>query len=208
MTTPVQHAIEQGDAAVLEACLDTDPALADTVIRWGPDNKNPSVPLQYVCDMVFEGPLEAADALPLANVLLAAGADVNARHEIHGDTPLIAAASLLVEDVGLRFIEAGADVTLPGLFGATALHWASMHGLTRLVQALIDAGADISSPDAEHDGSPLGWAVHGWKEDKAGVPRTQPDVARLLVVAGAPVSPELRDFLDPETDAPFLKAIE
>jgi len=208
MTTPVQHAIEQGDADILKACLEADPALADMAIRWGPDGKNPSVPLQYVCDMVFEGPLEAAAALPLAEVLLAAGGDVNARHEIHGDTPLIAAASLLVEDVGLRLIEAGADVTLRGLFGATALHWSSMHGLTRLAQALIDAGADIRTPDSEHDGSPLGWAVHGWKEDKAGVPRTQPDVARLLVAAGAPVSPELRDFLDPEADAPFLKAIE
>ncbi len=207
MTTPVQQAIEQGDTEILKACLATDPALADTVIRWGLDGKNPSVPLQYVCDMVFEGTLDAADALPLAEVLLAADADIDARHEYHGDTPLIAAASLLVEDVGLRLVEAGADVSVRGLFGATALHWSAMHGLTRLAAVLIDAGADIRTPDKEHDGSPLGWAVHGWKENKPGVPRTQPDVARLLVAAGASVSAELRDFLEPEADAPFLRAI-
>ena len=208
MTTRVQRAIEQGDIGDLRARLDADPALANTIIRWGPNGKNPSVPLHYVCDMVFEGQLDAAAALPLAEALLAAGADINALHEYHGDTPLIGAASLLVEDVGLRLVDAGADVTARGLFGATALHWASMHGLTRLAGALIEAGADIQLPDTEHDGSPLGWAVHGWKENKAGVPRTQPDVARLLVAAGAPVSPELRDFLDPEADAPFLRAIE
>ena len=116
---------------------------------------------------------------------MAAGADVDARHEYHGDTPLIAAASLLVEDVGLRLVEAGADVSVRGLFGATALHWSAMHGLARLAGALISAGADIRRSDSEHDGSPLGWAVHGWKENKPGVPRTQPDVARLLVAAGA-----------------------
>lgn len=208
MTTPVQQAIEDADIEALRACLDADPGLADAVIRWGPEGKNPSVPLQYVCDMVFEGPLDAAVALPLAEALLSAGADINAPHEFHGDTPLIAAASLLVEDVGLRLVEAGADVSVRGLFGATALHWTAMHGLTRLAEALIAAGADIRMPDSEHDGSPLGWAVHGWKENKAGVPRTQPDVARLLVAVGAPVSPELREFLDPEADASFLRAIE
>jgi ankyrin repeat protein len=207
MTTPVQRAIEQGEVGDLRARLDADPALANTIIRWGPNGKNPSVPLHYVCDMVFNGVVDAAAALPLAEALLASGAAIDTPHEYHGDTPLIGAASLLVEDVGLRLVEAGADVTARGLFGATALHWASMHGLTRLAEALIEAGADIQLPDTEHDGSPFGWAVHGWKENKKGVPRTQPDVARLLVAAGAPVSDELRDFLDPEADAPFLRAI-
>lgn len=178
MTTPVQRAIEQGDLGDLRARLDADPALANAIIRWGQNGKNPSVPLHYVCDMVFNGIVDVVVALPMAEALLEAGAAIDTPHEYHGDTPLIGAASLLVEDVGLRLVDAGADVTARGLFGATALHWTSMHGLTRLAKALIKAGADHQLHDTEHDGSPLGWAVHGWKENKKGVPRTQPDVAR------------------------------
>ena len=204
----VRAAIEAGDAAALKALLAEDASLANEVIRWGPNDKNPSVPLQYVCDMLFEGPLEHGREMPLIEALLEAGANIDHRHEMHGDTPLIAAASLLAEEVGLRLVAAGADVTLQGLFGATALHWAAMHGLVPLSEAMIAAGADVALRDTEHDSGPIGWAVHGWKEDKPGVPRSQPDVVRLLVAASAPVSQELIDFLDPKDDAPFLAALK
>ena len=199
MTSPVQAAIEAGDAAGLKALLEAEPALADAVIRWGEGGKNGSVPLHYVCDMVFEGPLETDKALPLVEVLLAAGAEIDAPHERHGDTPLIAAASLYNEPVGLRLIKAGADVTARGLFGATALHWAAHCGLPDLTAALIEAGAEAAARDREHDATPAEWAWHGWSEgserDRGGL---QPSVIVHLAAAGAPMDYATSAERDPE----------
>ena len=68
----------------------------------------------------------------MADALIEAGADLNFQKDGKGDTPLIGAASLGAEDVGIRLLDAGANPLLRGLFGETALHWAAMLGKDHL----------------------------------------------------------------------------
>jgi ankyrin repeat protein len=42
--------------------------------------------------------------------------------------------------------------------GGTALHSAAWNGDLRMVKLLVDAGADITARDPEHDNTPAGWA--------------------------------------------------
>jgi ankyrin repeat protein len=61
--------------------------------------------------------------LNVMNVLLAAGADVNAHDEsVIGNTPLREVADSCSYDVAKILIEAGADPTIPGWMQITALH--------------------------------------------------------------------------------------
>ena len=115
--------------------------------------------------MLFNGTLEKGKELPLVEALIEAGADLNFQREREdgkkGDTPLIGAASLGAEDVGIRLLDAGAKPDLRGLFGETALHWAALLGEDRLVARLIE-GSDLNLKDEKYKSPPLGWAIHGW----------------------------------------------
>jgi Ankyrin repeats (3 copies) len=184
----VRAAIRTGDAAALRRLLAEDPRRADELIRWGPDCRIATHPLHYVSDMLFNGVLERGRELSLVDALIEAGADLDFQRDGRGDTPLIGAASLGAEDVGLRLVEAGARPDLRGAFGETALHWAALLGEHRLAERLIP-GADLDLADEEHASSALGWAVHGWCEPPAGNHGRQLEVVRLLVAAGARVDP-------------------
>ena len=100
-----------------------------------------------------------------------AGADLDFRREREdggkSNTPLIGAASLGTEEAGLRLLSAGARPELRGLFGETALHWASLLGEERLAAALI-AGSDLNLKDGKYHSTPLGWAMHGCYNPPAG----------------------------------------
>jgi ankyrin repeat protein len=104
--------------------------------------------------MLFEGTLPRGKAIPLVNVMLDAGADLNFQRSREdgkkSDTPLIGAASLGAEDVGLRLLAAGAKPDLRGLFGETALHWAALLGEDRLVAELI-RGSNVNLRDEKYN---------------------------------------------------------
>ena len=68
--------------------------------------------------MLFEGTLEGGKAMPFIEAPLKAGADCN-HQATNGETPLIGAASLRAEEVGLRLLEAGAQPDACSLFFAT-----------------------------------------------------------------------------------------
>jgi hypothetical protein len=121
--------------------------------------------------------------------LIQAGADVDFQRNGEGDTPLIGAASLGAEEVGLRLLNAGAKPGLRGLFGETALHWAALLGEDRLAGRLIES-VDPNLKDKKYKSSSLGWAVHGWCHPPAGNHGRQLEVVRLLVAASATVEPE------------------
>jgi uncharacterized protein len=182
-------AIETGDAAALRRLLADVPARADELIRWGKDCRIATHPLHYVSDMRFEGRLQGGKELPLMEALIQAGADVDFQRNGEGDTPLIGAASLGAEEVGLRLLNAGAKPGLRGLFGETALHWAALLGEDRLAGRLIE-NVDPNLKDEKYKSSSLGWAVHGWCDPPAGNHGCQLEVVRLLVAAGATVEPE------------------
>ena len=180
----VKAAIRKGDAATLTSLLTQHPSRANDLIRWGENRQIYTHPLHYVCDMVFDGTLKRGTELPLIDALIKAGADLNFQRNGKGDTPLIGAASLMAEDVGIRLIEAGADARLRGIFGETALHWAALLGEDRIAQKLIPI-SEIDLKDEKYNSPPLGWAVHGCYEHPRGDQGRQREVAALLVAAGA-----------------------
>ncbi len=58
-------------------------------------------------------------------------------------------------------LEAGWPPDARGDHGGTALHWAAFHGNAGMAQDLLRHGAPIDVRDVDHDGDPLGWAIHG-----------------------------------------------
>jgi ankyrin repeat protein len=188
----VKTAICKGDADELRRILSTDSASANALVSWGPNCRILTHPLHYVSDMLFNGVLPKGKELPLIEALLKAGGDVDFHQDGKGETPLIGAASLGAEDVGLRLLDAGAQPHLRGDGGETALHWAALFGEYRLARRLIE-GADLELEDARYHSTPLGWAVHGYCEPPAQNPANhghQREVAALLVEHGAKVRPE------------------
>ncbi|HEX7360872.1 MAG TPA: ankyrin repeat domain-containing protein [Bryobacteraceae bacterium] len=184
----VKTAIETGDAAALRQLLDEVPARANALIRWGKNCRIATHPLHYISDMLFEGKLAKGRELPLLEPLIAAGANLDFQQD-GGDTPLIGAASLGAEEIGLRLLDAGARPELRGMFGETALHWAALLGEDRLVEKLIGS-VDPNLKDEKYKSSSLGWAIHGWCNPPAGNRGRQLEVVKLLVAAGARVEPE------------------
>jgi hypothetical protein len=185
----MKTALQTGDAHALRQLLSEDSSRANTLIRWGTNDSMQTHPLHYVSDLLFEGKLQKGLELPLIDALIAARADLDFQRNGKGDTPLIGAASLGAEDVGLRLLDAGAKPELRGLFGETALHWAALLGEDRLAERLI-AGSDLNFKDEKYHSPPLGWAIHGWSNPPAGNQGRQRQVVMLLIAAGAKIEPE------------------
>ena len=122
------------------------------------------------------------------------------------DTPLIGAASLGAEEVGLRLVEAGARPDLRGMFGETALHGGDFLGEDRLAAKLI-YGSDINAKHEEYNSPPLGWAIHGCYNTPVGNQGKQREVAALLVRAGAAVEPEWLESGQVRADAAMLATL-
>jgi len=155
----IKTAILRGDADTMRLLLAEDVSRANALIRWGKNRCVHTHPLHFVSDMLFEGTLAKGKAIPLIDALIEAGADLDFQRDREdgkkSDTPLIGAASLGAEDVGLRLLDAGARPELRGLFGETALHWAALLGENRLTERLIE-GSDINLKDEKYCSSPLG----------------------------------------------------
>jgi hypothetical protein len=206
----VKTAIRNGDVAALRQVLAEDSSRANQLIRWGERKPCFTHPLHFISDMLFEGTLPQGKEIPLVNVLLDAGADLNFQRSREdgkkGDTPLIGAASLGAEDVGLRLLAAGAKPDIRGLFGETALHWAALLGEDRFVAELI-RGSNVNLRDEKYNSPPLGWAIYGWCDPPAGNHGRQREVVALLVAAGASVEPEWLERERVQADPQMLAAL-
>jgi ankyrin repeat protein len=110
------------------------------------------------------------------------------------NTPLIAAASLHSEKLGIYYVKQGADIFYADNDGATALHWAAFCGRDQLVATLIAKGANINQPDVTYNATPIGWAVHTLTSNDSGNLYHQLDCVKLLLKAGA-----AKDHLDIDT---------
>jgi ankyrin repeat protein len=125
------------------------------------------------------------------------------------DTPLIGAASLGAEDIGIRLLDAGARPELLGLFGETALHWAAMLGEDRLTARLLESLETdlVNLKDEKYKSSPLGWAIHGCSKPPAGNHGRHREVITLLITAGAIVARGLLDSDDVRNNPAILSAL-
>jgi hypothetical protein len=202
----VKTALLDGDVDALRRLLREDPARADELIRWGTNHCILTHPLHYVSDLLFEGKLSRGQELPLIDALIEAGANLDFQRNGQGDTPLIGAASLGAEDVGLRLLDAGAKSELRGLFGETALHWAALLGEERLAERLI-AVTDLNLEDEKYQSPPLGWAIHGCCNPPAGNQSRQSEVVSLLVAAGARIKPEWLESEEVRANPALLAAL-
>jgi uncharacterized protein len=206
----MKTAIRNGDADSLRRLLIEDPSRSNELIRWGENDCVLTHPLHYVSDMLFEGALQKGKELPLVEALVQAGADLdfqrNREDGKKSDTPLIGAASLAAEEVGLRLLDAGARPELRGFFGEIALHWAALLGEHRLAERLI-SGSDLDLKDEKYNSTPLGWAVHGRYNPPTGNQGKQCEVAALLVSEGATVEPEWLESEQVRADTAMLAAL-
>jgi uncharacterized protein len=202
----VKTAIRNGDVEALQTLLTEDASRANALIRWGVNDRNQTHPLHYVSDMLFDETLKKRKALPIIEALIQAGADLDFQVNGKGDTPLIGAASLSAEDVGLKLLEAGAKAQLRGIFGETALHWAALLGEDRLADRLIES-SDLNLKDEKYSSPPLGWAIHGYFNPPKGNKGRQREVVALLVSAAAKVEPEWLDSVQVRSDPAMLAAL-
>ena len=76
------------------------------------------------------------------------------------DTVMMGAVDFGHHDLVTWLLAQGANVNARTDWGSrhTALHSAAWNGDLRMVKLLVEAGADITARDPEHDNTPAGWA--------------------------------------------------
>ncbi|MEC5144971.1 ankyrin repeat domain-containing protein [Chitinophaga sp. 212800010-3] len=178
--------INNKDYEGIKKALTENPSLANEGIPFDEENTTKAHPLHRICDAVFAHTITDKEGVEIARIFLAYGANVNGYELTEGhDTPLTAAASLHAEEVGILYIENGAAIHHPGCHGGTALHWAAWVGRDKLVERLIREKAAINKRCTDFKGTPLLWAIHGFKHGGSGNRHHQLECARLLINAGA-----------------------
>jgi ankyrin repeat protein len=122
--------------------------------------------------------------------LLEAGADINARDDMHGRSPLHSAAiGNHNPDVIKTLLQSGADVNTRELLGMTPLHRASDTSNLDVIPALIEAGADVNARN--------GWGETPLHEAASSPYDSAPDVIIALLKAGADVNARDEDGWTP-----------
>lgn len=201
MKQPVKKLIEEKDFDGLRQLLSNNPNLANEriTIPFDAMNNASAHPLHRICDGVFVGKITEDEALELAKIFLENGANVDGDKVDGEGTPLLAAASLHAEKVGIFYIDNGADIHYTYKNdGTSALHWAAFCGLNKLVEKLIKSNAAIDKPDNTHKSTPLSWAIHSLKMNDLNKIRKQEDCIKLLLKNGADpqqLSKENHDYL-------------
>jgi uncharacterized protein len=143
MGQTVKKLIEQKDADGLRKILTDNPSLANEGITIPHDFlcSAKAHPLHRICDAVSIHKLTDEEAITLTKTFLDYGADINGYND---GSPLLAAASLHAEQLGIFYIDNGADISITDENdNASALHWAAFCGRDKLVDKLIKSKALI-----------------------------------------------------------------
>ncbi len=185
---PKQHMknlIETKNYTAIREALAQNPNLANEGIACDENNPTKAHPLHRICDAVFAKKISDDEAVEIAKIFLEFGANVDGGELItKQDSPLVAAASLHADKVGILYLENGANINHGGCFGGTALHWASWCGRPKLVEKLINAGSELDKICIDYKATPLFWAIHGFKFGGGNV-KNYVECVKLLVKAGA-----------------------
>lgn len=97
---------------------------------------------------------------PIADILIVAGANLQAATRIGGYTPLHLASRNGAADVVDALIEAGSDVMAETTTGAvTPLHFAAASGDVNVIDQLVEAGADVNAEEVAWNQTPLMFAA-------------------------------------------------
>lgn len=138
-TDELGAAIRAGDVDAVERLVLSNAGLAST--RLG-GSYGTRTPLHVVTDW----PGYFANGPQIARLLLAAGADPNARDSEPGsETPLHWAASSDDADVARALIDGGADINLPDGSIGTPLDNAIGYGCWNVARLLVERGADVNN---------------------------------------------------------------
>jgi len=182
----VKKLIEAKDYEGIKQALSNNPDLANAGIPYDKINTTKAHPLHRICDGVFTHAYTDEEAVTMARIFLEFGADINGGQLIEKqDTPLLAAASLNADGVAIFYIEHGADIHHAGCHGGTALHWAAWCGREKVVNRLIQEGAEINKKCIDFKATPLFWAVHGLKNgDRKNTPQYL-ECIKILLQSGA-----------------------
>lgn len=188
MGQKVKKLIERKDADGLRKTLGANPSLANEGITIPHDFfcRAKAHPLHRICDAVFANKLTDEEAITLAKIFLEYGAHINGYND---GSPLLAAASLHAEQLGIFYIDNGADINITDENdNASALHWAAFCGRDKLVDKLIKSKAANDEPDKTHQSTPLGWAIHCLSSDDKGNRHNQFACIKLLMQSGADIN--------------------
>lgn len=182
----MKELIANKDYEGIRKALSENPLLANEGLPFDEENTTKAHPLHRICDGVFAHTFTDGEAVEMARIFLGFGAHVDGNELVEGhDTPLLAAASLHAEETGILYIENGASINHGGCYGGTALHWAAWVGRDKLAARLIREKAEINKRCTEFHGTPLLWAVHGFKYGGVENRHHQVECVRLLLAAGA-----------------------
>ena len=152
-------------------------------------------PLDRVLDALWNGDVATADAILAVSPALVEQAPSNA-------TRLVADAARNNKTAAVEaMLDRGFPVTATSQHGAMPLHWASWHGNPDMVRAVLRHHPPLDARDRDHDGTAMGWLIHGAIGGWKGISTGQHDqCAPLLLEAGLTVDeaelPTGHDALD------------
>ncbi len=167
-STPVADAARRNDLATVKQLVrtgaDVNAAQGDglTALHWAAIN----------------------DDVPMAEVLLYAGADISASTRLDGTTPLAIAAKDGAADMVKALLAHHADAGAGNLLGTTPLMLAAASGSVPAVTALLDAGADVNAKEQARGETALMYAAAYGRAD----------VVKVLMAHGAAWKPTTKLF--------------
>jgi uncharacterized protein len=182
----ILECIWQKDLFRLGQLLSNQAFLANEGLPYDDMNTTLAHPLHRICDAVFSGKITDDEGVDLAKLFLMHGANVNGGIMEEGkDTPLIAAASLHADKVGILLLQHGADIKHAGTHGGTALHWAAWCGRPLLLEKLIEAGAPVNRLCGSFLATPLYWSLHAYNKGGQANKHAFQTCVKMLLNAGA-----------------------